>query len=330
MGIKKELLKLFGSGRSNKAAKGKIAFAAEMEAVRAGKSAYKAHLQSGVSHSPLLRRNIHRLEKGLCFPDGKRTFAEKYITETVTAFSVALKADTHDPLELQWAKDVLTRYFDRVEKTAPIIADAYALFLSGHDAYTGSSSPFPFKQIKPVEGINGESFLRLCQNRVSCRWFTDRKLSRLQIEQAVKSASQAASACNRQPFQFLLIENAELKKQVVNLPFGTAGFGEDLPHLMMVLGDLSNFALERDRHLIYIDSALATAQLMLSFTAQGFASVPINWPDVEENHTAARKLLGLENYHVPIMLVGFGCPDPEAMIPFSQKKPPHSLMKVYD
>ena len=103
-----------------------------------------------------------------------------------------------------------------------------------------------------------------------------------------------------------------------------------MPHLILVLGDLSSFAFERDRHLIYIDAALATAQLMLSFTAQGLASVPINWPDVEENHKAARQLLGLAPYHVPIMLVGFGVPNPDAMIPFSQKKPPQSLLKVYE
>ncbi|MFW1677945.1 nitroreductase family protein [Pontibacter sp. JAM-7] len=332
MGLKKELLKLFGRGNKRKSSKGQEVFAGEIKAVRSGVAAYKVDHQPAQQHSPLLRRNTHRLEKGLCFPNAKKTFAEKYIGETVQAYQAAVSSGCHDEAELEWSNAVLSRYFDTVEKSDDKVALAYQAFRQIVVAHISGSdkTPFSFREITHDSGFDADRFLQLCENRVSCRWFEDRKVMRHQVEHAVSCATQAASACNRQPYRYLLIENPCIKQQIVNLPFGTAGFGNELPHLIMVLGDLSNFALARDRHLIYIDSALATSQLMLGFTAQGLASVPINWPDVEANHQSARDLLDLESFHVPIMLVGFGYPDPDALIPFSQKKSPQSLLKVYE
>ncbi|MAK43557.1 MAG: nitroreductase [Spongiibacter sp.] len=334
MGIRRELRKLFFRKSGSKSGiSGAVAFDGEMDAVAAGKSAFYRSVSTPGFNSPLLRRNIHRLEKGLCFPSGKELFAEKYIEETVSAYHCATENHLHDTGELEWARSVLKRYFATVSIQNERVVSAYQRYLDIENESDGGSlalTPFEFGSIPKVKESWGEEFISLCESRVSCRWFEEKKVPRSKVEYAVNCATQAASACNRQPFQFLLIENPELKSKIVSLPFGTAGFGTDLPHLMMVVGDLSNFPLERDRHLIYIDSALATSQLLLGFTAQGLASVPINWPDVEVNHRSARELLGLENYHVPIMLVGFGIPLEQAKIPYSEKKGVEALLKTYD
>ena len=51
--------------------------------------------------------------------------------------------------------------------------------------------------------------------------------------------------------------------------------------IVQVVGNLAAYPLERDRHLIYIDSALASMQLMLAAETLGLSTCPINWPDVD-------------------------------------------------
>ncbi|MEZ5511704.1 MAG: nitroreductase family protein [Gammaproteobacteria bacterium] len=73
--------------------------------------------------------------------------------------------------------------------------------------------------------IDGQKFYDLCKARVFYRWFEDAFVDQRHVELAILSAGRAPSACNRQPFRFLWIRNKDLLKKVINLPFGTKGFG---------------------------------------------------------------------------------------------------------
>jgi nitroreductase len=101
---------------------------------------------------------------------------------------------------------------------------------------------------------------------------------------------------------------------------GTAGFASNLPALAVVVGDLSAFPLERDRHVIYIDGSLAAMQFMLALETLGLASCPINWPDIDAREAAMAKHLGLKPYERVVMLIGFGYAKDDGLIPFSRKR----------
>ena len=63
-----------------------------------------------------LRRNIHRLEKGLTMRPRRDVFARDYITETIEFYENAveqlrLTPGTMEQSEMDWAHDVLTEYF---------------------------------------------------------------------------------------------------------------------------------------------------------------------------------------------------------------------------
>ncbi len=314
------------------------AFAAEQSATFNGLKAFRQDKLARTDTSPLLRRNIHRLEKGLSHPKLKPVFGEKFIAETVTLYrSLALGEDAH-PSERKWAFDVLSRYFDLVDASADPIRSAKADFEKiPHKDTQGSiaSAPFSFSEFEATLDVDPNSvpdihaFQRLCVARRSQRWFEDAPIPDGVLEAAANAALQAPSACNRQPFSFHAALDRDLIKKIAALPFGTAGFGDDLPCLMVVVGDLSMFAEPRDRHLIYIDASLATMQFLLALTAQRLGGVPINWPDVPENHQAVRDLLNLAPHQVPIMLVGIGVPKPTAKIAYSAKRTADEALHVW-
>ena len=73
----------------------------------------------------LLRRNIHRLEKGLIMENLRMVFALDYIEETVEAYAMILQDTSNIPLEpgeMQWAHDALSAYFKAVDESHPLIA----------------------------------------------------------------------------------------------------------------------------------------------------------------------------------------------------------------
>ena len=98
-------------------------FDREHLAVLSGRIAYKKSLSNIGNSSPMLRRNIHRLEKGLIMKPLRPIFAEDYIIETVRFYKQACKKEDYSAEELKWAGDVLEEYFS-VVKSSTIIDEA--------------------------------------------------------------------------------------------------------------------------------------------------------------------------------------------------------------
>lgn len=317
-------------------------FRREHFSVLKGKVAYHQSLIQTKNSSTLIRRNIHRLEKGLIMQPRKKSFAEDYIAETVKQLTLCY-VDL-DTAELKWAFDVLTKYFSIVERTS-IIDAAYQRFevirdsihstltqasLSGSMPFNGVSSqsvPYRYQEL-PQARLSFEQLYGLFQRRRSVRFYLDKPVDESLVTQAIDAASLAPSACNRQPYRFHRLHG---KDAVIAAGFamGTTGFSHQVPYLLVVTGDLSAYPAERDRHVIYIDAALASMQLMLALDTLGLASCPINWPDIEARERLLSSFLQLPAYERPIMLIACGYADPQGGIPFSQKKSAIDLSKSH-
>ena len=107
---------------------------------------------------------------------------------------------------------------------------------------------------------------------------------------------------------------------------GTRGFSENIQALAVIVGDLSCYPKEQDRHLIYIDGGLIAMQFMLALESLGLSSCPINWPDIERFEKKLARRLELEIYQRPIMLIAIGYADADSGVPFSQKKSSDELI----
>jgi nitroreductase len=313
----------------------------EHRAILTGRHEYLRSLKAARRSNPMLRRNIHRLEKALVMRPRNPVFAEDYIGETVEAFRRADEHGVLDPAEMKWARDVLDGYFAAVADSAAVARarDLYGAGDAGQSANGGTEpasgeDPRPWQPSPRAAGARGrigyEDFLQLCRQRRSVRWFEQRAVPRELVERAVTAAAQAPSACNRQPFLFRYFDAPGDAARIAGLAMGTTGYAENLPALIVVLGDLSAFAEERDRHLIYIDAALAAMQLMLALETLGLASCPINWPDIESHERRMADALALPRHVRPVMLIAIGYADPDGGVPFSAKKPVGSLLRVSD
>lgn len=298
----------------------------EGSGVIAGRVRYRRDVVSDQPSYFLLRRNIHRLEKGLIMRPRKSVFARDYLPETIDVYARSLKsADGAWSPERGWARDVLRAYFQAVDPEEPVIRAARARFEALETSYSGSADggepQIPFAR----DLINGppvdyDSFWRLSQRRRSVRWYLDKPVDRTLLDRAFEAANQAPSACNRQPFVYRVIDDVERARRVAAIPLGTKGFAEKLPSVIVLVGRLRAYPQPRDRHAIYIDGALSAMALMYALETLGLASCPINWPDIQPQERIIAEELGLESDERVVMLIAYGWPDPSGLVPRSVKK----------
>lgn len=322
------MLEIFASNRLMATIYGIFAFPTfnrEQFAVLRGRRDYYRSLSASSVRSSELRRSIHRIEKGLSMRPLRSRFAESYILDAVEQYERCLRAGEQsqggaDEQELRWARDVLYRYFQTIELT-PTTERAHTLFnrLGRPAGQTEEHAPYPADS-RPNCPIAHDEFHQLCLRRRSIRWFLEKTVPRPLIDQALGSAGLAPTACNRQPYEFLIYDEPELVKRVASVPFGTKGYAQQIPALAVVVGNLDNYASPRDRHAIYIDSSLAAMSFLLALETLGLSSTAINWPDFEPLELRMQRLLGLEPSQRVIMLVAIGYADPEGLVPYSGKK----------
>ena len=312
-------------------------FDREHRAVLVGRLGFEAS-KSGerASTSSLLRRNVHRLEKGLLMRPRRPVFALDYIEETVRFYHAARAASEGRQLgnrEVRWAHDVLTAYFEATgshPKLDPLRARFAEVTPPERHAGDGAApegagipdvwTPYP-RDLSREPQVAYDDLLALSWRRRSVRWFRPDPVPRALIQKAADVAALSPSACNRQPFYFHVFDDPALLEEVARLPGGTAGFAQQFPAVVAIVGELRNYYGERDRHLVYVDASLAAMSFVYAAETLGLGTCCINWPDIERDERRADEVLRLAPDQRPVMFLAVGYPDPEGMVAYSQKKP---------
>lgn len=293
----------------------------EMATVMAGRAEfYRSQIDVG-NYSFQLRRNIHRLEKAMVMRPLRPIFATEYIGETVRLYLLATRQDDYDKKEIQWAESVLKYYFDMVGENDEI-ALARNKFLKSLNVPRDKI----FAEVS-IESENRnfcpilfEDLKSLITRRKSIRWYRDKKIDLDTLKKCLSVAVEAPSACNRLPYRFIATVNRDKAQEIASCAMGTSGWLDNIPAVIVVVGDLSAYSEPRDRHGIYIDSSLAVMQLLLALEIEGVSSCIVNWPEIEEREVRISKMLDLKAFERVICLVTIGYPLEEGGTPSSVKR----------
>ena len=167
-----------------------------------------------------LRRNIHRLEKGLIMEPRRPVFALAYIGETISVYEKTIQFLNDKDSELKWFNHVLDEFFSVTAKH-PIIDKASEKYFKCKKEFSieedGQSVPTE-RKFFAKSTIDYDAFFKLCRLRRSVRWYQDKKVPRELVDKAILSASQSPSACNRQPFKFRIFDDPSLVEKISSIP----------------------------------------------------------------------------------------------------------------
>src|SRR5690606_17173841 len=107
-------------------------FNREQFAVLRGRRDYYRNLGRERASRTELRRNVHRLEKGILMRPRRPVFALDYLGETIEYYERAVdqhqRLGSSDSSELEWAHGVLANYFAVVDASHPAVAAARQRF----------------------------------------------------------------------------------------------------------------------------------------------------------------------------------------------------------
>ena len=133
-----------------------------------------------------------------------------------------------------------------------------------------------------------QSFLDLVQHRQSDRAYLDKPVEAEKIERILEAARLAPSACNSQPWKFIVVTDPEKRLLVADATasklLSMNHFTKQAPVQLVVIEESSNFTSGvggwvTDKHYPHIDLGIAAAHITLAATDEGLGSCIIGWCD---------------------------------------------------
>jgi len=173
------------------------------------------------------------------------------------------------------------------------------------------------------------SFLELAKKRRSCRSYSSRSVSRESLERCLEAARLAPSACNSQPWHFIVITDEALRSEVVRHAFSGIykinEFARTAPVLVAVVREASAYAALlgaafRGTSYSLIDLGIACEHFILQAEQEGLGTCWIGW----FNEKAIKKLLKIPFSKRVEILISVGYP-PEPQGPKKNRKELHEI-----
>jgi len=152
-------------------------------------------------------------------------------------------------------------------------------------------------------------FFELIQKRESCRNFKDATVENEKLRRCVEAARLAPSACNSQPWRYIIINDPELSPKVSKCvqDMGMNKFTSNCSSFAVVLETEANLMSRlggkvKDQQFAPIDIGLSVAHFCLEATDQGLSTCILGWL----NETKLKDLLGVSKQERVRLVVAVG------------------------
>ena len=156
------------------------------------------------------------------------------------------------------------------------------------------------------------NFLQLVNSRQSDRAYDkERPVEPEKLERILEAARLAPSACNAQPWKFIVVTDYELAQKVGKAAAGLGmnRFAKDAPVHILIVEESANITSllggkVKDKHFPLIDVGIAASHLVLAAEDEGLGSCILGWFD----EAAIKKLLGIPDSKRLLLDVVIGYP----------------------
>lgn len=155
-------------------------------------------------------------------------------------------------------------------------------------------------------------FLQLAASRQSDRAYDmSRPVELEKLERILEAACLAPSACNAQPWKFVVITDPDLSVKVgkATAGLGMNKFAKDAPVQILVVEESMNItsflgAKIKDKYFPLVDIGIAAAHISLAAESEGLGSCILGWFDEKE----IKKLTGIPASKRLLLVITVGYP----------------------
>jgi nitroreductase len=176
--------------------------------------------------------------------------------------------------------------------------------------------------------MNGKEMLELIRIRQSDRSYSDRAVEKDKLERIIEAGRMAPSACNAQPWKFIVVDDPELLSQLAVAAsaklLGMNSFVGQAPLQIVVVREKANMssrigATVKNKDYSLIDIGIASENICLQSTAEGLGSCMIGWFDEK----MVRKILHIPASKRVELIITIGYPAKEHRD--KKRKPPEEI-----
>ncbi len=129
-------------------------------------------------------------------------------------------------------------------------------------------------------------FLELLYRRESIRNFLDRKVERTKIERCLEASRLSPSACNSQPWRFIIVDEPNLKSEIAKATFSKLvsfnRFAQTAPAFAVIVAENRNLGskfggMVKDIPYHLIDIGIAAEHFCLQAVEEGLGTCMLGW-----------------------------------------------------
>jgi len=157
-----------------------------------------------------------------------------------------------------------------------------------------------------------EEFFDLINKRQSCRKYLDKSVEKEKLIKCIEAARIAPSACNSQPWHFIVVNNKELSSKVAMCVQDKVmnKFTSECKSFIIIVEESGNLtsragALMKQQDYRSVDLGIATEHLCLSATEQNLGTCILGWFNEKE----LKKLLNINKLKRIRLVVAIGYPE---------------------
>ena len=154
--------------------------------------------------------------------------------------------------------------------------------------------------------------------RHSIRKYGDAEVTDEQIENLLKAAMQAPSACNQQAWEFIVIKD-NVDKKAISEMHKFAKPAAEASRLIVVLGNLNNAKI---RSMVEQDLGACCENILLQATYEGLGAVWLGFHPIEDRSKKLVDYLEIPDYCIPFAVICVGVPafDSEPKLRYDESK----------
>ena len=169
-------------------------------------------------------------------------------------------------------------------------------------------------------------FLEALFQRQSVRGYTDAPVEPEKLSRCLEAARMAPSACNSQPWKFVVVDDPQLKDTIAD--YTTSGplvpmnhFTRQAPLLVVIVRESPNFTskigtLLKDKPYTLMDIGIVALQFCLQATAEGLGTCILGW----FNEKKVKKALNIPKSKRAELIITVGYPSSQTLRPKVRKK----------
>jgi len=175
------------------------------------------------------------------------------------------------------------------------------------------------------------AFLDLVKQRRSVREFLSTPVERDKVMMCLEAARLAPSACNSQPWRFIVVDDDQTRDRLCKVAFRGLhffnSFARTAPVIVVIVSEKSRFLARlggriKDTRYYLLDIGIAGEHLVLQAQELGLGTCWIGW----FNERAVKSVLGIPSEKKIDVMISLGYYDEQIMKSEQKRHPPEELV----